>query len=348
MTSQPVPENLAAAVDSMLDSIEGGELHRREKVSDQNALPLNNFLEIGQTLKACAQHPDLISPLLDKLSPHIDVIIGVLPPGLQSHGLIPDAEGVKDLESLISRLEAIDTNDLRQWVIDDCSLIYGELTKAELKQYFEEVSRLLTDTKQFIDLGSGLGKVVMTAALKMPFSSCVGVELVPYRHSLATERFVEFCREGENQLGDLKGISTNISEEGTERGAEVAGDLLDRMEKIAQRVEFRQGDMLACDISEASLIFIYSTCFGSIMHKIADKIANDAPEGCLVSATTYSFNHPGLKLIKHFPPKTIAWTDVRFYQRVGVGPWPEQSAPLARSVDVADWKKRAIELLIPK
>jgi hypothetical protein len=103
--------------------------------------------------------------------------------------------------------------------------------------------------------------------------------------------------------------------------------------------------MFACDVSRASLIFMYSTCFGSLMHKIASKLGDEAPEGCLVSTTTYAINHPGFELVKHFPAKSIAWTDLRIYRRVGKGPWPEQKQPSSLGSDPQKWKESARELL---
>jgi hypothetical protein len=78
---------------------------------------------------------------------------------------------------------------------------------------------------------------------------------------------------------------------------------------------------------------------------LAQKIVNEAPPGCLISTTTFGLNHPGLKLIKHYQPAELAWTDVRFYERVGVGPWDAPIRPAARSPAGEDWKEKAREIL---
>lgn len=52
-----------------------------------------------------------------------------------------------------------------------------------------------------VDLGSGLGKAVMSAALSLPFARCIGVELLNYRHRLAQVRLVRLltlARQGWN------------------------------------------------------------------------------------------------------------------------------------------------------
>lgn len=318
--------NLSSLRDTLLESIEGGELHQREKVGNNNSLPYKDFVEIGQLLRACARRSHLVEILLEVLAPHRDVIIGILPPGVQTHGLIADLDQPMSDDQLLVSIQQIAEDDIRQWIIHDGSLIYGELTKQELQNYFQEITKLIKHTDQFIDLGSGLGKVVMTAALSLPFRSCVGVELMPYRHELALRRFEGFCQAIARELEKLP--------------CEI-----EQFRQVPQRVTFRLEDMFASDVSQASLIFMYSTCFGSIMHKIAEKLANEAPEGCLVSATSYTINHPGFRLIKHLPAKSVAWTDVRIYERVGQGPWPVQQVPKSARADVDTWKKKARAIL---
>jgi hypothetical protein len=334
--------NLSSLRDTLLAGIEGGELHQREKVGNNNSLPYKDFVEIGQLLRAFGRRSHLVEILLEVLAPHRDVIIGVLPPGVQRHGLIADLDQPMSDDQLLASIQQIPEDDIRQWIIHDGSLIYGELTKQELQSYFQEITKLLKHTDQFIDLGSGLGKVVMTAALSLPFRSCIGVELMPYRHQLALQRFEGFCQDIARELEKLPSDTSpavNLSNE-TSPCCEI-----EHIRQVPQRVAFELADMFTSDISQASLIFMYSTCFGSIMHKIAEKLANEAPEGCLVSATSYTINHPGFRLIKHFPAKSVAWTDVRIYERVGQGPWPIQQVPKSVMSDVESWKNNARSLL---
>lgn len=332
--------NLFATRRFLLDGIQGGELHPREKASDSNPLPISHFTEIGQVLRSCAQRSAFTEELLDRLSPHRSAIIGVLPPGLQAHGLISDCNIEIDDEELRHQLNQITEGKLKQWIIDDCSLIYGELKREELDAFFAEVGPLLEHNNEFIDLGSGLGKVVMTAAVSVVFESYLGVELLPYRHKLAIKQFHNFCKRVNECISEPI-VDTNGSYIQDAPFQFNAGHLT----KIPTKVSFQTGDMFACDVSKASLIFIYSTCFGSLMHKIANKLGNEAPEGCLVSTTTYAINHPGFELVKHFPAKSIAWTDLRIYKRVGVGPWPEQKESISLGSDLQKWKESARELL---
>ena len=336
MSSYIIPASLR---ERLLNGIQGGEFHPREKASDSNPLPISHFTEIGQILRACAKRPAFTEELLDRLSPHRASIIGVVPPGLQAHGLISDSDKELDDVELRERLGQITEARLQQWIIDDGSLVYGELKREELDAFFAEVSQLLEHSNEFIDLGSGLGKVVMTAAVSVAFESYLGVELLPYRHKLAAKRFDDFCHC----------INDCPAEPAAEAISSYSQDTpsqfdLEHLAQLPSKVSFQPGDMFSCDVSRASLIFMYSTCFGSLMHKIANKLAHEAPEGCLVSTTTYAINHPGFELVKHFPAKTMAWTDVRIYKRVGQGPWPEQEAPSSIGSDLKNWKESAREL----
>ena len=108
-------------------------------------------------------------------------------------------------EELVSALKEISEEDLRQWIIDDGSLVYGELSSDELEAYFEAVNELGGDRSSFVDLGSGLGKVVMTAAVSTSFDSYTGVELVPYRHRLAQEQYAKFCETISSEVRSWRG-----------------------------------------------------------------------------------------------------------------------------------------------
>ncbi len=324
----------------LLDRIQRGENHRREKFKLTDVLPYDNFVEIGQILRACATCPELAELLLDRLAPFRSSIVGALPQSMQSHGLVADAASELSVEELRASLLGIADKKLKQWIIDDSSLIYGELSRDELDTLFLEINQTIEDRRQFVDLGSGLGKVVMTAAVSIPFTSYRGVELVPYRHSLALQRFDDFCLTIESELAPSFQHSHNFSYLTDDYAADIP-----LLRTLRERVSFELGDLLSSDLSVASLIFMYSTCFGSFIHKIADKIARDAPKGCLVITTTYAFDHPGLYLVKHYPSKSLAWTDIRIYRRVGEGPWPVSLSKTGHHQELETWKKNARDLL---
>lgn len=334
-------DNLEPHLERLLLSLEGGESHARERVDTSSSLSLSQYSAIGQILKASSKSPELHEELLDRISPHVDVITGVLPPGIQSHGLIPDLAEEADTESLRQRLKKITDAEIRQWIIDDCSLIYGELTKDELATYFFEILPLLNHSVTFIDLGSGLGKVVMTAALAATFENYLGIELLPYRHKLAASNFSRFCLNLEQIHGQLLGTSNHHASS----KSPLFQPSLGHIKSLPSRISFLQQDMFDCDVGDASLIFIYSTCFGSLLPKLAQKLANEAPEGCLITTTTFSFTHPGLRLIKRYKPNSIAWTEIFVFERVGSGPWVDSPSEMQGITRNSDWKIKAKELL---
>ena len=327
---------------AMLQCLEGGQYHAREKIKQNGALPYADFLSIGLALKECFNNPARHDELVGRLKSHAGVIIGILPPGIQSQGLLPTPEELADPHFKPLQLQDISDEQLRQWIVDDGSLVYGELTSEELHNYFAAVCPLLAPGGHFVDLGSGLGKVVMTASLNFPFDTCKGIEIVPYRHRMAHERFLHLLKVGQEAFNQLK-APTN-SEDAVPL-TWTSSMKVQHLLHFPKRASFRLGDMFTCDVSQASLVFIYSTCFGSFMHKIAHKLANEAPEGCLVTTTTYVMNHPGLLLVKHLPAKTVAWTDVFVYKRVGAGPWPELAHATAYSPNLDEWEVKARALL---
>lgn len=327
---------------AMLDCLEGGQYHAREKIKQHSALPYADFLSIGLALKECFNNPLRHDELVARLKPFAGVIIGVLPPGIQSQGLLPTPEEFVDPHLKPLQLKDITDTQLRQWIVDDGSLVYGELTSEELQNYFAAVCPLLNPGGQFVDLGSGLGKVVMTASLNFPFEICKGIEIVPYRHRMAQERYLHLLKVGQESFNQLQ---LQIKPEDVIPLPWTSDMLVEHLINFPKRANFELGDMFTCDISKASLVFIYSTCFGSFMDKIAHKTANEAPEGCLITSTTYALNHPGLMMVKHLPANTTAWTDVFVYKRVGSGPWSNLPPAVTYSPDLEEWETKARELL---
>jgi hypothetical protein len=57
-------------------------------------------------------------------------------------------------------------------------------------------------------------------------------------------------------------------------------------------------------------------------------------------------DHAGLELILHLPTKTVAWTDVFVYKRVGSGPWPELQYAASYAPNLEDWEVKARALLV--
>ena len=336
---------------AMLQSLEGGQFHVRERMAGSAQLPYEDFVQIGLALRACYLNSSRHDELIEVLKPHADVVIGTLPPGIQSHGLLPSPDEAAALQLAPKALTEFSEAQIRQWIVDDGSLVYGELSKEELERYFEALSPLLVPGAKFVDMGSGLGKVVMSAALHFPFEHCRGVEILPYRHRMASERFGSLLKVGQEGFASLMAQSKPLNP--SERIALPWGNELKALHLLTlpNRIAFEQADMFDCDVSQANLVFIYSTCFGAFMGKIAHKLACEMPDASLVSTTTYALKHPAFQLIKHFPAKTMAWTDVFVYIKLptdhGSEKWPvpEEIQAAGHTVDHSDWEIKAREML---
>jgi hypothetical protein len=181
---------------------------------------------------------------------------------------------------------------------------------------------------------------------------------------MASERFGNLLKVGQEGFASLMAKSSvqanaetpapSTSLNPSERIALPWGNELKALHLLTlpNRIAFEQADMFDCDVSQANLVFIYSTCFGAFMGKIAHKLACEMLDASLVTTTTYALNHPAFKLIKHFPAKTMAWTDVFVYIKLpadqGSEKWPvpEEIQAAGHSVDSQAWEIKAREMLV--
>lgn len=117
--------------------------------------------------------------------------------------------------------------------------LYGEITFGGLQKLFEHLSVKKNDV--FYDLGSGVGKVVMQAALTTSAARCVGVELSKTRNMQANQAL-----ETAQNMGLLP------------KGKEV---------------EFCNKNLLKYPLNDATIIYTCSTAFPEfLMQKLANRI----------------------------------------------------------------------------
>jgi len=138
-------------------------------------------------------------------------------------------------------------------------LTYGEVN-------FQSLARILSEdlkkhgiplTGTFYDLGSGVGRGVIVAALVGSFSRVCGIEVSKelYKASIAVQN------EFETRVSPAYGVS--LSE-----------------------MNFIQANFTKNDWSDGNVIFINSTCFSkSLMEKIAAKAVHLVPGSCVVTLT---------------------------------------------------------------
>lgn len=171
---------------SMRRAITSGAQHVRPVIDDA---VLARYVEIGLAVREAFRKKELRETLIARLKPHRRLIAGCVPAGIQQHGMLPERAPSRELAE-------VSDADLAQWLADDGRLIYGEFTQQELDNYFEAVAPWLPLRGHFIDLGSGLGKVVLSAALALPGMRCTGVELLGYRNDMAQVRLAQMLAAG--------------------------------------------------------------------------------------------------------------------------------------------------------
>ena len=336
-----------AVLSALLDSVEGGELHVRPLRALLDSGRFARFAEIGMALRRAFRDPVRRDYFLSRLKPHLRYVIGLLPASIQRHGMLPPEPAILPPDAL--QLEQVSDADLRQWLVDDGSLIYGEFQRYELENYFDAIAPYIAPGGQMMDLGSGLGKVVMSAALALPFARCTGVELLPYRHAMAMERRAQLLARAAELLAAAaqpQGAPPQAPAALLSPDAPLAlptgrTATLRHLLELETRIELREQNMFEADVSRASLVFIYSTCFAPLMDALADKLARELPQGCLVSCTTFPLSHPAFRLLHHFPSNSVAWTSVFVYQRSGAADGPPPPPAYLYAPDPDQWEASA-------
>jgi hypothetical protein len=305
---------LAGVLEVLRSSIEDGEHHVRQQIEAALGSQFGRYVEIGLALREAFERPELRGTFIRRLKPYRRLIIGNLPAGVQRHGLLPALSPQQRAAMGHRPLDDIPDSELEQWLVDDGRLIYGEFKPQELHNYFTVMAPYVKPGSAMVDLGSGLGKVVLSAALALPFATCTGVELLPYRHAMAQQRCDALLAARDAALGALPAMPAP-----DETLALPYGAVTDARHVLAlrERVRFINGDLFDADVSQAGLVFMYSTCFAPLMDRIGDKLANELPQGCLVSTTTFPLRHPGFREVAQFQSGTVAWTTVFLYERVG-------------------------------
>jgi len=119
---------------------------------------------------------------------------------------------------------------------------YGELTLGGMNTLVEELKLQKNDV--FYDLGSGVGKMPVYIYLTTPVKKAVGIELSPTRHAHAIK------------------VKKSLEKKG----------MLDS----ARALNFLEKSMLDENLSDATIIYMSSTCFSDeLMKSITDKLTRE-------------------------------------------------------------------------
>ena len=163
---------------------------------------------------------------------------------------------------------------------------YGEVTTIGARQLFYHMgisgTEAPTDKEDepivFMDLGSGVGKLVVQAYMELPrVSRAVGVELAPLRHqqALVAWKELEFSAQ---EIRTAREDATEVRE---------------------ATLELLEGDIFETDVSKATHIYISSLCFSeNMMHRLAAKLEKEAPKlQCVATlkALPPSFRRKGVR-----------------------------------------------------
>ena len=129
---------------------------------------------------------------------------------------------------------------------------YGEVTRSGARRLFAEMG-LCDRARQacFVDLGSGVGRLVAQAWLELPESvgRAIGVELAPTRHAAALRAWTRLRESGSALLRPHQGAP-----------------------------EFVLGSMLDTDLSCATHIYVASLCMNDeLLDQLWERLRADAP-----------------------------------------------------------------------
>jgi SAM-dependent methyltransferase len=162
------------------------------------------------------------------------------------------------------------------------SATYGELMPTATVRLLEQLD--LTRADVFYDLGAGVGKVVLLAAITTPVARAVGVELASRRVAAGTLALA------------------------AARAQRISG---------AHRAELREADMLRCPIEDATVVYTCSTAFpGPFMVRLLRRLAQ-LPKLRLLASLQDFDEHRGFELIAT-PRLDASWkrrTKVHIYAR---------------------------------
>lgn len=149
------------------------------------------------------------------------------------------------------------------------NLVYGEMDKKSCKDSINILKDFckLDGTENVLDLGSGIGKIVMAMHYTDMFKNVDGVEIV--------DKLVIDCKEALQLYSE-------------------------KFNKDISNIHIYEGDSLQFDISNYDIIFSNTTVDNDFRDKLINKISNEAKTGCIVISSIIAFKSEMLKLIRRF------------------------------------------------
>ena len=235
----------------------GSDLNR------QMSLAKHTFLRIAAALSSLPPEVFTTPPMMepqDSIFSSSNLHLQASTSLLQSAWDHLDGYQSREEEELLERVRIVD--EANQEVLpsrrqlETSPLTYGEITELgarQLSHYFKRYSRN-TSSMNFVDIGSGVGKLVVQAYMEWPsLQKATGIELLPSRSSSANETWSRIRQ----QAYKIRNMQENLSGHTT-------------------TVEFIEGDIFEYDdrkLANATHIYVASLCFpDTMMHELARKL----------------------------------------------------------------------------
>lgn len=165
---------------------------------------------------------------------------------------------------------------------------YGEVTLESLDEAFDYVGA--RPGELFIDLGSGVGKAVLAAALARPFTACVGVELLPALSAVAEQKAAKL--QVDRAAGQLPWLPNPDVQ-----------------------VALREGNFLVdLDLSRlpgttTAVVYCFATCLQQqTVQTLAEKLATELPVGSRVMIISKQLPD---NVLPRLAPLGRGWVDLR-------------------------------------
>ncbi|KAG2442094.1 hypothetical protein HYH02_009583 [Chlamydomonas schloesseri] len=187
------------------------------------------------------------------------------------------------------------------------SATYGEITGDGVRQFLARVPLQPDDV--LVDLGSGLGRLVLQVATSARLRRCVGLELSACRHEQAgwaAARLAELgeqaaAEEAADAAASASAFSSSFSSGDDAGGGGGAGGPGPRSAAagglLLSPVELRCEDILTAELGDGSAFFLCSTAFSAAASRaIAERLAAHPRFRLLVTSRALPFPSPLVQL----------------------------------------------------
>ncbi|SCC90909.1 Uncharacterized protein SCG7109_BF_00050 [Chlamydiales bacterium SCGC AG-110-M15] len=171
--------------------------------------------------------------------------------------------------------------------ITSSTYVYGEAELHSIEKIFQIVDPQPDEV--FVDLGAGVGKQVLTAALLYDFKKVRGIEILSDLHKTSKDILEQFRKKYGSKLPDGKEMPD---------------------------IDFLKGNFLRADFSEADVAYMCSTCYSEEMMEGIARGAEHMKPGSRVVTLTKPLPSDQYEEIHHeFYPMSWGTSQVFIYKK---------------------------------